>query len=528
MPNSPAVTQLTPEQGPRLGEVSINTPLLEESTPRVYYRSSYLLPARPEPEELSAEDSTPLGALGVGGLSTPSSHSSLVMDEYVGVEIEMEDYEFATVEGSQITHPHWQWVSDGSLRNGMEARFARPLMGEDVVRALSSIAAAVASHNSNARTSTHVHINMGNSRDTHKLLQDMCYLYYIVEDVFFHVAGEHRRWSGFSTPWADLNGIIGALVNVGSRRTRNLVQALGSAANGRYTALNLQSLTGHGTLEFRHFPSSVDESELLHYINMCLSIKKFCLDNTNRDILTLLSTMSPEVIVTSVFGEWGPEGYSNYDSIASKTRAMLLSRRLGSRGGNGVQVVRLTEGSEDEATATPPARINNPILALLSREGGVLHVTAEQGRRSLFTSEESIAYHYNGISVDAVWTRAVVESITHSYFRGIIGRYRNNNYTAEQRQGFNLAKANIFQTVFSYISMASIKEELLDFFRDHESLVTRRTGRNVVITGFDDRLEVILRAYILDKLRSVSGNSIADRIRTQVNQTANFTNEVTI
>ena len=96
---------------------------------------------------------------GLGATLKLRSHSALITDDYIGIEVEAEHVYDNDAMGIQ---PWWDNISDGSLREGgREFVFAQPMFGEDVLDALNALSDTIDDYAVySERCSVHVHLNV--------------------------------------------------------------------------------------------------------------------------------------------------------------------------------------------------------------------------------------------------------------------------------------------------------------------------------------------------------------------------------
>lgn len=196
-------------------------------------------------------------------------------NQFIGVEIEIEDYSRRQVNNLLDTSNLWVEKEDNSLRSGTELVLADPLMGNDLRTALSSFFSTVTSYSTGPRTSVHVHMNMRQEEDTLEVLRNLCMLYYIYEDAFFQMSDPNRKWCSYCHPFEEcppeplieiLRGQTLDSVSDSFERT--------ASNTARYYGLNLYALTRYGTVEFRHMPGTRSEERVLEWINFLMELKK--------------------------------------------------------------------------------------------------------------------------------------------------------------------------------------------------------------------------------------------------------------
>lgn len=221
------------------------------------------------------------------GLATSAKkgeeHPSLITNDFVGVEIELERASAINFEG---IGDGWTIHSDGSLRNsGAEFVFAGPSNGAATITRLNQLEAGIAAARKkgnygilSARTSTHVHVDV---RDlTKRQLMRMIVLYSVFENVLFETYAEERLANHFCLPFSDCFELVGCLSWLNSSYD-TFSNEMNHPNIGRYCAFNLKSIFKFGTVEFRHTQAKVTTPELLEWINACLSFKRGALSTVD-------------------------------------------------------------------------------------------------------------------------------------------------------------------------------------------------------------------------------------------------------
>lgn len=210
-----------------------------------------------------------------------SPHVDLVSNSRVGLEIELEGMTTPpqVLRDTQGLGKWWSVVEDGSLRGGNgtytgEFVFNAPMFGADVVDALVNLENAIVGADTipklSRRCSVHVHLDV---RDmTLQQVQKMVVLYVLCEEIFFSVAGEHRKSNFYSYPLTKLQGYMG--------RIRHLFMHGGLehftstlSGNDKYSALNLWCMRTFGSIEFRHHEGEYRAEPLKRWVNLILALK---------------------------------------------------------------------------------------------------------------------------------------------------------------------------------------------------------------------------------------------------------------
>jgi len=215
---------------------------------------------------------------------------------YLGIEVEAEfknRYIPPFLSSPLVYSEH-----DGSLRNGSEYLFTRPLKGSCVTDALNGIGkiASMSECVSTYRCSTHVHLNATDLtlRDIYHVLM----VYALVEPTLSRLYRETRQNNPFAfsmdsllTSYFDVERLLKtakAAAN-GGRRLALEEEACNSYAYfDKYSSLNLTSLSTYGSLEFRIFPFFKRNffEKTLRCVNLILDIREVALKYSSDELIT--------------------------------------------------------------------------------------------------------------------------------------------------------------------------------------------------------------------------------------------------
>lgn len=220
-------------------------------------------------------------------------------------------------------------VHEGTVPNGFEIN-SNPASGnlfmqevEGIIQAIKLVKGSI-----NIRCGTHVHVD---ARDFHYAdLVNLIYLYHKIEPAIFAMLPPWRRISRFAAPCREQlmkianNGekmvqilrdpdmasfypnVLGKqykkkpsiavriaenLYQSRTLREQKLIHKNGSNQRLRYMALNLHSWVYRRTIEFRHWPGSIEQQELLLWAQICAAIldaaKRLPIDQALRGMPTI-------------------------------------------------------------------------------------------------------------------------------------------------------------------------------------------------------------------------------------------------
>lgn len=262
---------------------------------------------------------------------TPNPSSNWVLpDQYIGIEIETERMPDAPMRTFNATPSSWASHNDPSLRdNGIEFTLRQPLMGEQLSEAISYFFRTFnRPWRTSGRTSTHLHINMQQDTDTVEVLQAMVAIYYALENAWFKVVGEERKWSGYCHPLdARQTEVLQYLFSDSEASIRewyDTLSGLPHQGSGRYYGLNLLALNKYGTVEFRHFPCVTSEEQLIGYVTLVMELKAaaIAVANSGRNVFTYFAEPEAFLNLATLMPRWG-------STLLSHTNTATLHSRLG-------------------------------------------------------------------------------------------------------------------------------------------------------------------------------------------------------
>jgi len=194
----------------------------------------------------------------------------------IGLELELES-EKAQPLGWVDKQSMWTVHNDGSLRqNGVEYVFNNPLWGGDIDAALQAFEDNTKGVKfiDTGYGSTHVHYNVGNLYTTE--VMSIVVGWSILEDAFLTVCKPSRDGNNFAQRFNVLNQLVNVLstqYTSGGNRIERLFTGI-SPDYWKYANLNLATIRGLGTLEFRPYHSTWDIKEIRSWIDRIVSFCK--------------------------------------------------------------------------------------------------------------------------------------------------------------------------------------------------------------------------------------------------------------
>ena len=256
-----------------------------------------------------------------------------------GIEVEAEGVEI--VDQIFFSTSGWETHHDASLRNGVEFVLSTPLSGENLGSAIDGLYdhQDVCRFAPSPRAGTHIHINV--SDKTWGTVQVIFALIYCLDRVLFNWAGVDRMWCSYcnSLNTMPLDSIVRLLQNSEHAYAPSLWN---TGASDRYYGLNVASVWKHGTLEFRHFPTTTNKEELWSWVDFCHAISLYAdevvaqhASNSEFNIVeaVLRDAEQPETLLRHIFGNapavleglTSEEGWQQHISSAAEELGLLLS-----------------------------------------------------------------------------------------------------------------------------------------------------------------------------------------------------------
>lgn len=249
-----------------------------------------------------------------------------------GLEIELEGGPFPPPPDGWMDHP------DGSLRNGVEYILSSPhdLTGlGNRIRALNTAFQAHGTRVDNSyRAGLHVHVNI--QHETWSTILGMIILEAIIEPVMLRLCGAARNGSYFCLPTYD----TGDLPEYFSELLGDIAAGMAPSANrGKYACMNTDPISTLGTLEFRCFPASHDEAQVLgwvQWIENMLDMVKAQKDTSFWDMYMsfkhngdeLLTKIFPGVNLTAACAPETPQELTSLGLETAYELTRLLLRKI--------------------------------------------------------------------------------------------------------------------------------------------------------------------------------------------------------
>lgn len=195
----------------------------------------------------------------------------------VGIEVEVEG-----IQGRDSWPFRWWTVKhDGSLSNGLEF-VTEPVWGTAITEALNEMSELFKEEPPylSFRTSVHVHVNVLDMEPSE--LEHFIKLYLFYEPALFRLHNDWNRYENiFCVPAKKSVRIQDAYAK--------LIRDVGRGScrpnyvSSKYAALNPNSVSNFGTLEFRHMGGSADMDRVSQWINILLQMKVAALNGEPFD-----------------------------------------------------------------------------------------------------------------------------------------------------------------------------------------------------------------------------------------------------
>lgn len=218
----------------------------------------------------------------------------------VGVEIEVEDISNCTKTVSAVVPQACGIHEDSSLCDGVEIvtppRSLDLLEGmlQKTCRGLHSLKHLTVSDS----CGLHIHMDANDIRSDMKVLTNVMLTYYYIEDLILMTQPNERRlstyavklkrifneWDLTNTKAIDVTYYKDHKSSCENRKTQH-------GDGSRYYGVNLHSVFYRGTLEIRYHEGTMDYRDIIHWIDLNLSIFEYAKENPNIESLQALAKM---------------------------------------------------------------------------------------------------------------------------------------------------------------------------------------------------------------------------------------------
>lgn len=190
-----------------------------------------------------------------------------VVGARVGLELEIE----GTGLPSSIPGGMWAVKRDGSLRDGgLEYVFSQPLGSVNTKEALAALdkhfTDVGAKPSYSFRTSTHCHVNVSNlGMDQVKAIVALWTLF---DEEYINFCARSRKANRFCLAVKDADGVVEQV------RSFFVKNSIPNRDRGKYSAMNLCTLSQFGTLEFRCLEGTNDWDRIFTWVRALLALRK--------------------------------------------------------------------------------------------------------------------------------------------------------------------------------------------------------------------------------------------------------------
>lgn len=235
----------------------------------------------------------------------------VLTDTEVGVEVELEKFNYDNYLRAAAHIPidlrfFWDMKEDRSLRNNGMEFVSTAMRGDSILYSLNLLETVLKGTKVefNARTGTHVHLNVREL--TPYQISCLFFLYILYEESFFRFSGQREK-NIFCIPSNIMETRIFDILKQPKDDNLFYRTMLSLRDNkDKYSGLNFRPINSFGTLEFRHMVGTYDRDYLWNWINMILSLHKYCRDVDfnllKEEVFSLNSNSEYERFSQKVFG----------------------------------------------------------------------------------------------------------------------------------------------------------------------------------------------------------------------------------
>lgn len=224
----------------------------------------------------------------------------------LGLEIEIEG---ANLPHEEETPRPWTYKHDGSLRGEDSAEYvlSKPILFDELPKSLDVLWGKFGDMKSRLddsnRTSVHVHLNV--QRFHLNRLAAFSALYFCVEDMLTHWAGEHRVGNLFCLRAKDAPAIVSSLKRF-IKNSEGVYNKFGKNYlhdHLHYSGLNANALTTFGSLEVRTLRGVQDPKIIVEWVEMLRRLYELSAKYDDpRRIPELFSEMGPLAFFNEIMG----------------------------------------------------------------------------------------------------------------------------------------------------------------------------------------------------------------------------------
>lgn len=243
----------------------------------------------------------------------PKSDKLVSNSDFIGIEVELEQMNINNPSFEKIWPTYfWNVIEEESIREGGELIFKEPLCGMNILAALDEYSDFLNKYKHvsgvlpviSERCSLHVHLDV---RDCElETINNISILYVMFEKIMFQLLNPSRYKNNYC-------------IGLGSTTFSKVLSDMRVPKDGedpysyvgyiqtycdKYGAMNYLSVTHHGSLEFRSHPGSYNKEDILLWINILLSLKKFARKFEDKLIEPVyIKGLDAEMFTSEIFGK---------------------------------------------------------------------------------------------------------------------------------------------------------------------------------------------------------------------------------
>lgn len=266
-------------------------------------------------------------------MATKTLGRFLVGEEYrkgriYGVEVELEYARALRLAYFENRPPVEQWsaTEDGSLRDGGLELVSEPLTLRSMILRTEQLYEFIEPRMCTRRTGIHVHANVQDLTAQQVLV--LFAAYSLIEPLLFDAVGGEREFSNYCLPWYDCRAEFEALWTRVLKRRDPTAELMNIARRScKYMALNLGSLSQHGTVEFRHAPTFSEVDELHNWLNVVDQLVRTSLEFKSHDDVLALAETEPGEFLSIVLHGYNPAALPDYMDRMTECDTVGVLRR---------------------------------------------------------------------------------------------------------------------------------------------------------------------------------------------------------
>ena len=182
-----------------------------------------------------------------------------------GINVEGEGY-------NHSTRGHWKIVTDSSIRGENGNEIVSPVLsGVEGIEQIKKVCIALGKAGAKVNKSCGFHVHLGANDLNVDNMKTLVRSYMNLENSIDTIMPESRRGNN-NTYCKNLSSVPGIQSKV---QNAAAIINLQTAFGGRYFKLNLQSITRHGTVEFRQHSGTITFSKIKNWLLICARMVEF-------------------------------------------------------------------------------------------------------------------------------------------------------------------------------------------------------------------------------------------------------------